>query len=427
MGSNVIRNFKVQWSKTLTATKEYTLNTIAYDSLSVWGKVFETTLNQVIDLQYGLLTGSSAASVEIPVTYRDFHEDRTCPEFEAPHTASQYAPSCGNRGCPGTGCSGSNPCNGCDPNYWYRSKWKNMLARNLDSYHKPQLGKYCHSNAYVKYWFRNWDGSDGSGLCAKGDSTMPVYSHTHINNGAWYKCPWDASGKNCYSAWHRCDWDSLNHITVPGDSISNGIGNELTENDSTYTTPNVHFDTSFKNYVIQDSLQFTLLNAATGTYQFKKSGFWPLDGGRGFANDSNWSVDCACNDSVYGSPTYYYNRPKCKKSYWPRHNYSWTMEMQTSFTMAPNMHFSFAGDDDLWLFLDDTLLIDLGGPTNGGGDSVCLDTIPRFKNYQKYRFSLFYCERHSNQQNCCITTNMLVFKTVQNQQRSWSRNYGTLQ
>ena len=152
VGSNVIRNFKVQWSKTLTATKEYTLNTIAYDSLSVWGKVFETTLNQVIDLQYGLLTGSSAASVEIPVTYRDFHEDRTCPEFEAPHTASQYAPSCGNRGCPGTGCSGSNPCNGCDPNYWYRSKWKNMLARNLDSYHKPQLGKYCHSNAYVKYW-----------------------------------------------------------------------------------------------------------------------------------------------------------------------------------------------------------------------------------------------------------------------------------
>ena len=76
------------------------------------------------------------------------------------------------------------------------------------------------------------------------------------------------------------------------------------------------------------------------------------------------------------------------------HNYHFTFEMHSEFRYQGGEVFKFEGDDDVWVFIDNKLVIDLGGVHGLLADQVKLDTLG-LELGQTYPFDLFFAERHT--------------------------------
>lgn len=77
------------------------------------------------------------------------------------------------------------------------------------------------------------------------------------------------------------------------------------------------------------------------------------------------------------------------------HNYHFTMEISAEFEYTPGQTFYFRGDDDVWVFIDSTLVVDIGGIHGPVEGAVNLDTLGLTAG-NTYSFKLFFAERH-----CC--------------------------
>ena len=96
------------------------------------------------------------------------------------------------------------------------------------------------------------------------------------------------------------------------------------------------------------------------------------------------------------------------------HNYHFTYEIHTTFTYTGGETFTFTGDDDLWVFLNGKLAIDLGGVHAALSASVDLDAqaaslglVPG----NTYDFDLFFAERHTIESNFHIQTTIALVST----------------
>jgi fibro-slime domain-containing protein len=91
------------------------------------------------------------------------------------------------------------------------------------------------------------------------------------------------------------------------------------------------------------------------------------------------------------------------------HNFSFTTEIHTSFTYNGGETFTFQGDDDVWVFINNQLAIDLGGIHVQETQLVNLDAQAGKLGISvgnTYSLAVFNAERHTVQSNFRIDTTL---------------------
>ncbi len=89
-------------------------------------------------------------------------------------------------------------------------------------------------------------------------------------------------------------------------------------------------------------------------------------------------------------------------------NFHFTYELATTFIYQPDQGhvFKFRGDDDVWVFVNGQLCIDIGGVHSAVEQTIELDRLDFLKPNQVNTLHFFFAERHRTQSNFRIETTL---------------------
>jgi fibro-slime domain-containing protein len=128
-------------------------------------------------------------------------------------------------------------------------------------------------------------------------------------------------------------------------------------------------------------VSIALIPGAQGTYSFNNDAFFPIDG-QGFGNQGR------------------------------NHNFHFTAEIHTRFIYRGGEVFTFKGDDDIFVFINNRLIINLGGVHEQQTEQVNLDGRASELGIVKdgtYPLDLFFAERHTVESHIRIDTTIGSF------------------
>lgn len=168
------------------------------------------------------------------------------------------------------------------------------------------------------------------------------------------------------------DWSVTEPVITSADSFASWY----------QTTPGV-------NYEIPGELTLTETFAGSAEYVYETTQFFPLTATDGFGL----------------TPAGHHMQK----------NFLFTTEIHVNFEFRAGQRFSFRGDDDLWIFVNGKLAMDLGsmhGPSDGTIDFSAQAAALGIAPGNVYPMDIFHAERHTDGSNFKFTTNIACFTPV---------------
>jgi fibro-slime domain-containing protein len=211
------------------------------------------------------------------------------------------------------------------------------------------------------------------------DNVHPILGEDKVKN-QWR----NAAGKNICWRLYNASLGDIQGSKVSGVVDTGGIQNAASFNK--WYNDDLAFNVSAP-------LSLTLTRQSNGAYVF----------------DSNTDPACVALGGFFPIENQLFGNPGGT----PNRNFHFTFELHTKFTYDAdgNQVFSFRGDDDVWVYIDGKLVIDLGGVHGAVEQEVQLNRLGLVDG-QEYDLDFFFAERHRTQSNFKITTNLLLSNTV---------------